>query len=228
MRVVYVPSGSLGDELVARGLDRDKIAIYPCEIDIEHFNPSRRNGFFQNRFGIHANDLILLYVGHISKESNLPILVNTFRKLTTTREGLHLVVIGDGPYLAGMKEALKDFPVTFTGLLNDDELAQAYASSDIFISPSSADIRDNVVFEAQASGIPVIVTDEGNPKKYLICDITGVVVPADNSDALIDTVIMLADNPERLQKMKQDARKYIEYRFLEVALGNYQTSNNPK
>jgi glycosyltransferase involved in cell wall biosynthesis len=219
MRVVYVPSQAIGDELVARGLDKDKVAIYPCEIDIERFNPSRRNGFFHNRFGIRADDLILLYVGYISKESNLPVLVNTFRKLTTTRKGLHLVVIGDGPYLAGMKEALKGFPVTFTGLLNDDELAQAYASSDLFIFPSSADTRDNVVLEAQASGIPVIVTDEGNPKKHLIYDITGVVVPADNPDELIDTVIMLADNPERLQKMKQDARKYVEYRFLESALG---------
>jgi glycosyltransferase involved in cell wall biosynthesis len=174
----------------------------------------------------------LLYVGHVSKENNLPILVNTFRKLTTMREGLHLVVVGDGPYLAAMKEALKGLPATFTKFLDDDELAQAYASSDLFISPSSTDSVENEVLEAQASGVPVIVTDEGEPQKHLIYDITGVVVPANNPDALIDAVIMLTDNPDRLRKMKQDARKYMENRFLESACmrlwESYQPSCNPK
>lgn len=215
MQIVYVPSRSTGDELVTRGLDKDNIAMYPCEIDIKRFHPSKRNGFFHNRFGIGANDLILLYVGHISKENNLPILVNTFKKLTIMREGLHLVVVGDGPYLAAMKEALKGLPATFTRFLDDDELAQAYASSDLFISPSSTDSGENGIFEAQASGIPVIVTDAGDPPKRLIYDITGIVVPANNPDALIDAVILLTDNPERLQKMKQDARKYMENRSFE-------------
>ena len=111
----------------------------------------------------------------------------------------------------------KVLPVTFTGFLEGEDLAQAYASSDIFIFPSTTDTFGNVVLEAQASGLPVIVTDKGGPKENLIPDVTGFVVPANNPDALIETVSMLTDNPDRLQKMKQDARKYMENRSLESA-----------
>ena len=217
MDVVYVPSHTIGDELVAKGIDKAKIRFYPRGIDIEHFHPSRRNGFFQNRFTISEKDLILLYVGRVSKEKNLPVLVDTFRKLTAVRNGLRLVVVGDGPYRAEMQQALEGLPVTFTGFLEGEDLAQAYASSDIFIFPSTTDTFGNVVLEAQASGLPVIVTDKGGPKENLIPDITGFVVPANNADALTETVSLLTDDPDRLQKMKQNARKYMENRSLESA-----------
>ena len=83
--------------------------------------------------------------------------------------------------------------------------------------PSPTDTFGNVVLEAQASGLPVIVTDEGGPKENLIPDVTGFVVPANNPDALTKAVTTLVDNPKRLQKMKQDARTYMEDRSLESA-----------
>lgn len=217
MDIVYVPSHAIGDELVAKGMDKHKITFYPRGIDIKHFHPSKRNGFFQNRFTVSENDLILLYVGRVSKEKNLPVLVHAFRKLIAKRQNLRLVVVGDGPYLAEMQEAFEGLPVTFTGFLEGEDLAQAYASSDIFIFPSTTDTFGNVVLEAQASGLPVIVTDKGGPKENLIPEVTGFVVPANNPGTLAETVSMLTDNPDRLQKMKQNARKYMENRSLESA-----------
>jgi glycosyltransferase involved in cell wall biosynthesis len=107
--------------------------------------------------------------------------------------------------------------VIFTGFLEGDDLAQAYASSDLFIFPSTTDTFGNVVLEAQASGIPVIVTNEGGPQENLIPDVTGFVIPGNNSEALTETVLTLIDTPDRLQHMKQDARTYMEDRSLESA-----------
>ena len=116
-----------------------------------------------------------------------------------------------------MKIKLNGLPAIFTGFLEGDELAQAYASSDIFIFPSTTDTFGNVVLEAQASGLPVIVSDEGGPKENLIPDKTGFIVPARNPGAISEAVFKLINNPRRLKEMKQNARSYMEDRSFESA-----------
>lgn len=217
MDVVYVPSKATGMELENKGIKKEKIAFYPRGIDLERFHPSKRNGFFRNRFGINQSDLKLLYVGRVSKEKNMPFLVDAFKHLVHIRPDIRLIVVGDGPYLSEMKTALTGLPATFTGFLSGEGLAQAYASSDLFIFPSTTDTFGNVVLEAQASGLPVIVTDEGGPKENLVPDKTGLVVPARDIDAFNEAVLKLADNPQLLKVMKRHAREYMENRSFEAA-----------
>ena len=217
MDAVYVPSHASGEELVAKGIHKEKVRFYPRGIDVERFHPSRRNGFFKGRFGITEDELKLLYVGRVSKEKNLKLLVEGFKKLAGMRRGVHLIVIGDGPYLGEMQEALKGLPATFTGFLEGEDLAQAYASGDVFLFPSMTDTFGNVVLEAQASGLPVVVTDQGGPKENLIDSQTGFVVPGDDTEAFLNASLKLIDNPVLLQQMKQDARQYAEHRSFESA-----------
>ena len=74
-----------------------------------------------------------------------------------------------------------------------------------------------MVLEAQASGIPVIVTNSGGPQENLIDGETGMIVPAHNDQALIDAVLKICGQPGRLDKMKKNARKYMENRSSETA-----------
>jgi len=217
MDVVYVPSRATGEELAQKGIPKGKIRFYPRGIDLEAFHPSKRNGFFKNRFNVDGKSLKLLYVGRVSKEKNLPLLADVFRELSRMRGNLHLVVVGSGPYFDEMKTSLSGTPVTFTGYLEGEDLSQAYASSDIFVFPSSTDTFGNVVLEAQASGLPVVVTDGGGPKENMVPDQTGFVVPAGDSRALIDAVLKLVDHPEDLRAAKEKARAYVEKRSFEAA-----------
>jgi glycosyltransferase involved in cell wall biosynthesis len=217
MDVVYVPSKATGIELENKGIKKEKIAFYPRGIDTERFHPSKRNGFFRNRFGMDPTDLKLLYVGRVSKEKNMPFLAKAFKHLVDVRPDIRLIVVGDGPYLSEMKTSLTGLPATFTGFLSGEDLAQAYASSDLFIFPSTTDTFGNVVLEAQASGLPVIVTDKGGPKENLVPDKTGFVVSTETVDAFIKAVLKLANNPQLLKKMKRHAREYMENRSFEAA-----------
>lgn len=218
MDVVYVPSHATGEELVSKGVDAAKIRFYPRGTDTERFHPSKRNGFFEHRLPRTAtNPLVLLYVGRVSKEKNLPVLVTAFQQVARQRNDVHLVVVGDGPYLVEMQTALQDFPATFTGILEGNELAQAYASSDLFVFPSTTDTFGNVVLEAQASGIPVIVTDQGGPQENLIPEETGLIIPANDVEALAQAMLRLTSERERLAQMKLRARQYMETRSLEAA-----------
>ncbi|MFO7738055.1 MAG: glycosyltransferase [Desulfatiglandaceae bacterium] len=216
MDVVYVPSMATGRELEEKGIRKEKIVFYPRGIDLDHFHPSKRNGFFRNRFGLDTEELKLLYVGRVSKEKNMPFLVEAFKQLAVQRSDIRLIVVGDGPYLAEMQAVLSGLPATFTGFLSGEGLAQAYASSDLFVFPSTTDTFGNVVLEAQASGLPVIVTDEGGPKENLVPDRTGFVVPA-RTDLFIQAVLKLADHPALLADMKRHAREYMESRSFESA-----------
>jgi glycosyltransferase involved in cell wall biosynthesis len=229
MDVVFVPSHTTGAELVAKGVQKDKIQFYPRGIDVDRFHPSKRNGFLKNHYEVADRGLKLLYVGRVSREKNLPLLADAFAKLVRTRSDLHLIVVGDGPYLGEMKRLLKGLPATFTGYLTGDELAQAYASCDVFVFPSTTDTFGNVVLEAQASGLPVVVADEGGPKENMIHGETGFVVEAKDASGYIEAILKLADDPSLLHRMGVGARCYTEGRSFESAyLQLWECYRNPK
>ncbi|MDY6904511.1 MAG: glycosyltransferase [Thermodesulfobacteriota bacterium] len=215
--VIMVPSRATGDELVERGLSRDKIRFYPRGVDTGTYTPQKRNGFYKTNFDLDDNVQKLLYVGRVSQEKNMHQLVNIFNAVSDAFPGVHLIVVGDGPYMAEMKAALAGRPVVFTGYLEGDDLSEAYAGSDIFIFPSTTDTFGNVVLEAQASGVPVIVTDKGGPGENVIDQETGFIVPADDISAFIARINELLLDPDKLAAMKHNARQYMETRSFEAA-----------
>jgi glycosyltransferase involved in cell wall biosynthesis len=217
MDMVFVPSEATAEELVSRGLPESKVRFYPRGIDVGRFHPSKRNGFFKRRFGVQPGEVKLLYVGRISKEKNLPFLVGVIKEVTSRMPDARFVLVGEGPYLEEMKKALIGYPVTFTGYLEGDDLAQAYSSSDVFVFPSATDTFGNVVLEAQASGIPAVVTDQGGPKENVIPGKTGVVVPANDVACFVKAILDLGNNPARRKEMGEHARRYMENRSFESA-----------
>jgi glycosyltransferase involved in cell wall biosynthesis len=214
--VIYAPSRSTRDELVEKGIKAEKIRIYPRGIDVEQFHPQKRNGVLKERFNI-TGGTILIYVGRVSKEKNLHLLAHAFAQLTRTRSDVHLVVVGDGPYLKEMRQVMTGLPCHFTGYLKDEALARIYASADVFVFPSTTDTFGNVVLEAQASGLPVIVTDQGGPCENMVDKQTGLVVPADNARALLAAMQSLVMDPKRTADMAAAARSYMEQRSFEAA-----------
>ena len=214
MDFIYVPSRSTGDELAEKGINPQKIKLLPRGVDTNRFNPSKRNGYFE-RYPAVKTGLKLLYVGRVSKEKNLHVLANAFKMLVQLMDNVTLVIVGDGPYLAEMQETMSGTPCVFTGYLEGDELAAVYASCDLFVFPSTTDTFGNVVLEAQASGIPVIVTDEGGPRDNIIPGETGLVVESDHKLSLLEAIHGLLSDPQRLRLMGNAARQYMESRSFE-------------
>ena len=213
---VWVPSSASGRELADKGIHPSKIMLIPRGVESDELRPDKRNGMFDNDSECRGK-LKLLYVGRVSKEKNLPILVAAFRLLARERKNVCLIVVGDGPYRAEMEQALQGAPCHFTGYLHGKALAEAYASCDLFVFPSTTDTFGNVVLEAQASGLPVVVTELGGPSENVIDGETALIVKGNDEQSLFQGLLTLVDYPERLLTMGKSARAYAEGRSFERA-----------
>ncbi|MHC1725476.1 MAG: glycosyltransferase [Syntrophobacteraceae bacterium] len=212
LSVILVPSVSTGNELIGKGIDSGKIRLFPRGVDTERFHPAKRDlRFIQDRFGAGAGSKIL-YVGRISKEKDLHLLAQAFQTLTRKFADVELIFVGDGAYLDDLKQSLSGMPCIFTGYREGEELAAIYASCDLFAFPSATDTFGNVVLEAQASGLPVVVTNSGGPQENLIPNRTGLIFEAGDADSLTQALEFLLSDHVRRNEMGKAARKYMDSR----------------
>jgi len=217
MDQIYVSSQNSLDELAQRGICPDKIRLIPRGIDTQTFHPGNRSDILFRDYGVDPQVTKFLYVGRVSKEKNLPLLVQAVVNLYRENQDIHLVVVGDGPWAAEMKQLLRDVPVTFTGYLSGDPLHQVYASADAFVFPSTTDTFGNVILEAQASGLPVIVSDLGGPCENMLPDQTGFKVRSNELTPLIRAMKQMAEDAVLIETMGRAARAYMEDRSFETA-----------
>ena len=219
MEEVMVPSAGTREQLVSRGLPPERMKPLPRWVDTDVYSPEMRNPSFWKSRGIGLGGIVLLYVGRVSREKGLEMLVDSFRALVDGGAAIALAVIGDGPYREEMETALAGYPTTFTGYLAGEQLQRGYASADLFVFPSATDTFGNVVLEAQASGLPVIVSDEGGPRELMIDGETGVVFRAGSKDDLSNAIRLVSSDPERMSLMGNNARRFT----LEKAPDSNQT-----
>jgi glycosyltransferase involved in cell wall biosynthesis len=228
---VYAPSESTKAELVEKGLSGDKVSVYPRGIDTERFTPQKRNGYLKKHHGLEGG-LNLLYVGRVSKEKNLHLLVEAIGRLAPEHPHMRLIVAGDGPYLEEMESACSELPCIFAGYVRGEALEQLYASCDLFVFPSTTDTFGNVVLEAQASGLAVIVTDQGGPRENVVAGTTGLIVPGGDVDALAAAMAEMLAAPRQIRQMGLAARQYMEARSFDAAFMRtwemYKTVSPPK
>jgi len=186
-------------QLRQMGLQDTRLATTPPGVDTDVFAPRHRSAAVWPRLGVRQPHR-LLYAGRVSVEKNLPFLTDAFRRLCRTRDDVALVVAGDGPFRQQMAGELTGLPVHFLGWQNDAQLAELYASADLFVFPSKTDTLGQVVLEAQASGLPVLVSDRGGPQEVTDDGITGRVLPAEDPAVWADAIEdLLTDTPRRLR-----------------------------
>jgi len=159
---VYVNSQSYLERWVEKGLPREKLMILPRGLDTETFSTKHRDPEFWKKRG--SVGKVVLYVGRISKEKELEFLSRVAEKLPR-KKGVTFACVGEGPFLAELKKKMHEG--IFTGVLHGADLSKAYASADLFVFPSTTDTYGNVVVEAMASGLPVIVSNQGGPGELL-------------------------------------------------------------
>lgn len=139
-RAILVSTPTLGAELESRGLPNWQ--LWSRGIDRDLFRPG--HGPLPELAVLPGP--VMLYVGRVAVEKNLPAFLDA-------KVPGHKVVVGDGPDLATLKARYPE--VIFTGALSGEQLARAYCSADVFVFPSRTDTFGLVLIEALACGLPV-------------------------------------------------------------------------
>ena len=147
---------------------------------------------------------VLGYVGRLSIEKNVALLVRVERELAAMGiEGIEFSIVGHGAEEEMLRGELNS--ARFTGVLRGAALAAAYADMDVLVFPSHTDTFGNVVLEALASGVAAVVTPEGGPKFIVRDGETGFAVP---DEGFAGAIALLVRDRARLARMREAARAY--------------------
>ena len=202
----FCPSTEVQKELVTHGFKQMK--IWDHGVDAHNFHPCHQDEDCRHQLTDGNCDApLLLSVGRISSEKRIELL----KPVLETFPHLRLAIVGDGPYRTRLEQIFAGTKTVFTGYLHGKDLAQAYASADLFVFPAPKETFGNVAMEAMASGLPVIATQSGGPVDFVQVGKTGLLFPPNDQQALIDAVDwFLADWPRRPRQLGAAGRQFAE------------------
>lgn len=206
---VLVPSYDAIRYLNHNGIKHTR--LFTRGIDTKRFHPKHRDHQLRREWNAEGK-IVFLYVGRISAEKNLSVLINAYgaiKKYYPDQVGL--VMVGDGPLLEYCKKNLPQDTV-FTGFLTGDSLAKAYASADVFVFPSSSETLGNVVLEAMASGLCVIGSNEGGVGELIKNYDNGISFDSKYAHILSDLMLKVMDRPELREYLRTGGRNFAKDR----------------
>lgn len=212
---ILVPSLATRDLVAQSGVPAARLRVWSRGVDTEVFTPARRSTALRAEWRAGADRPVVLYVGRLSREKGVDQLPPLHDRLLRLGVDHKLVIVGDGPMRRDLADGCPD--AIRMGTLGRDRLAEAYASADVFVFPSRTDTAGNVVLEAQASGLPVVVSDAGGPREQMIDGVTGAVCGADPLTWTTAAATQLTDAATR-RAMGAAGRAYALSRTWPAAL----------
>jgi glycosyltransferase involved in cell wall biosynthesis len=193
------------DYLLKEGIKR--VRLWPQGVDARRFRPDKASLEWRERLsGGHASDRLLLYVGRLAPEKGIECLKAILREVTGTR----LAIVGDGPARRGLKREFAGTPAVFTGILQGEDLAAAYASADAFLFPSTTDTLGLAMIEALASGLPIVAARSGASQEVVSEGENGLLYEAHSAPALVAAVRRLFSDDAFREALAYGARAAAE------------------
>jgi len=150
----------------------------------------------------------VLFVSRLAAEKNLNLLAQAFAAMQQVQPRCKLVLVGDGPERAHVQALCPQAVVC--GMRTGTDLAQHYASADVFLFPSQTETYGNVIPEAMASGLAVLAYDYAAPAELIAHQQSGLLAPFGDSARFIEQARQLAAQPELVQALRRAARARTE------------------
>ncbi|WP_338886377.1 glycosyltransferase family 1 protein [Rhodococcus sovatensis] len=209
------PSTSAVEALELHGVPR--VHRWARGVDAVRFAPSSRREILRRQWSPDGS-LIVGFVGRLAPEKHVERLAAIAHD-----PAIQLVIVGDGPDRASLEKLMPS--AIFTGQLGGDELAQAYASFDVFVHPGEHETFCQAVQEALASGVPVIGPDAGGPRDLVSHCRNGYLLPVDRFTELLPSAVAALEAPTMRARFGEAARRSVLHRtwpaICDELLGHY-------
>jgi len=219
---LYVPSESMAEALADYGITHG-IRLWQRGVDMDRFHPSHRSAVWRQALGIDDDEVVITFVSRLVWEKGLKVYAEVIEGLTARGIPHRSLIVGDGPARSELVERLPD--TLFTGHLEGEALARAYASSDVFLFPSDTETFGNVTLEAMASGLPAVCADATGSRSLVVDGQTGLLAPPFDAGRFLKAAERLVtDHPLRREmgwKALERAQTYAWSAVLDRIVGYY-------
>jgi 1,2-diacylglycerol 3-alpha-glucosyltransferase len=226
--LVVAPSAGMRGVLLRLGVEAP-IDVVPNGVDLTPFHtpaqPAERA-----QFGFTEEDVVLVYVGRLGPEKNLPFLLRSFGGVVQAYDNAKLLVIGDGPERDNLEDRVKHMDiganVRFLGAVSYAEVPHYLAMGDAFVTASVTEVHPLSVIEAMAAGLPVLGIDSPGIGDTIQDGKTGLLVAEEELASFTAKMVRLVVDGDRRRQMgrqaRQGAEKYAIENTTQMMLEVYQ------
>jgi PEP-CTERM/exosortase A-associated glycosyltransferase len=209
-------SRGIREELINKGIPSEKLEIVPNGVDSSRFVPGKRDQARAQSMGL-ADRFVIGFIGSIRRLEGLSTLLQAFGICRSRRQGISLVIVGDGPERSALEAQARQLGlagVVFTGNVPHSEVSSWYSVMDLLVYPRiKAVINERVTplkpLEAMALGKVCIASNVGGLTELIRDGETGVIFRAEDAAHLAATVLSLMDDPDRLRRLANTGLEFV-------------------
>jgi colanic acid/amylovoran biosynthesis glycosyltransferase len=214
--MVLARSESLAERLAAFGCSRSKIRINRTGIPMDGFPFAPRTAPADDAWR-------LIQASRFIEKKGLFVTLGAFAEFRKIYPKSRLVLAGEGPLENRLRETAAELgiadAVSYTGFLQQQQLAEAYAESHIFLHPSQTteggdqEGVPNSMLEAMATGLPVVATIHGGIPEAVASGEDGLLVPERDLAGVANALLTLAGNPSLYERLSHEAAVSVREKF---------------
>jgi glycosyltransferase involved in cell wall biosynthesis len=200
--LVLAPGRAMVETLRGYGY-HGAVSVIPNPVDLAAFG-ALEAGRVRRAHGVPAGAPLLVYVGRLAPEKNLPALLAAFGQVQAARPDCRLLLVGDGPSRAALEAQAKGLPVLFAGAVGYEEVPHYLGAADLFVTASTSEVLPMTFLESLAAGTPLAVAASPAAADLVEPGVNGLCGAAD--PASLAGTVLAALEPGRLEGLRRGAR----------------------
>jgi PEP-CTERM/exosortase A-associated glycosyltransferase len=221
----------LKQDLIERGINKNKITVIPNAVDPEQFlQISEKNASLELQFQL-RNKPVLGFLGSFYDYEGLDLLIRALPLIRQKIPSTMLLLVGGGPQKAALEQLIKQLDLTdaviMPGRVPHQDVMKYYSLVDLLVYPRKAMRLTELVtplkpLEAMAQGIRLLASDVGGHLELIEHGKTGWLFQRDNIDDLAEQAIRVLKNFSNHDGIAENARQFIQTeRNWTVSVGRY-------
>lgn len=203
--LITCDAGHMKSQMIKMGVPADKIKIVYFGIDTEKFKPQIRTI---------KKGKVIISLRSLEPVYDIETLIKTFPLVSERVPGVEFLIYGKGSQEDYLKKlAVKvggEGKIHFMGQVENNQLPDILNAADVYISTSLSDAGISAsTAEAMACGLPVIVTDSGENRKWIKDGESGFVIPVKSERLVADKIVYLIERKDERKRIGETARRVI-------------------
>ena len=214
---VFTITNALREEMIARGVDEQKITVLPNGVDTTRFTPIPRDEALARELGV-MGKTVIGYVGSILDYEGLELLIDAAAELAAVRHDFHVLFVGDGAELEKFTERVREDGleevITFTGRVPHEDVERYYSLVDItpfprLPLPVCEMVSPLKPFEAMAMGKAIVASDVAALAEIIAPGVNGFLHTKGDAGSLQRELRRLLDDRDLTQRIGEQAREWV-------------------